>query len=48
MLLITFSRAATQELRERVRRQIADAVLAFDDPSTVGENQLVAYLLAAP
>ena len=45
MLLITFSRAASQELRERVRRQIADAVRAFDDPSTVGDNQLVAYLL---
>ena len=45
MLLITFSRAASQELRERVRRQIVDAVIAFDDPSTVGDNQLVAYLL---
>jgi exodeoxyribonuclease V beta subunit len=48
MLLITFSRSASQELRERVRRQIADAVIAFDDPSTAGENQLVAYLLDAP
>ncbi len=46
MLLITFGRAASQELRERVRRQIVDAVIAFDDPSTVGDNQLVAYLLA--
>jgi exodeoxyribonuclease V beta subunit len=45
MLLITFSRAASQELRERVRRQIVDAVMAFDDPSTVGDNQLVAHLL---
>lgn len=45
MLLITFSRAASQELRERVRGQIANAVAAFDDPSTVGDNQLVAYLL---
>lgn len=48
MLLITFSRSASQELRERVRRQIADAVTAFDDPSTVGGNQLVAYLIDAP
>ena len=48
MLLITFSRAASQELRERVRCQIVDAVVAFDDPSTVGDNQLVAHLLAAP
>ena len=45
MLLITFSRAASQELRERVRRQIVDAVVAFDDPSTVGDNQLIKHLL---
>ena len=45
MLLITFSRAATQELRDRVRRQIVDAVTAFDDPSLVGDNQVVAHLL---
>ncbi len=45
MLLITFGRAASQELRERVRGQIVGALAAFDDPSTVGDNQLVAYLL---
>jgi exodeoxyribonuclease V beta subunit len=45
MLLITFGRAASQELRERVRCQIVDAVRAFADPSTVGDNQVVAYLL---
>ncbi len=45
MLLITFGRAASQELRERVRSQILDALLAFDDPSTVGDNELVRYLL---
>ncbi|WP_370331608.1 exodeoxyribonuclease V subunit beta [Mycolicibacterium hippocampi] len=45
MLLITFSKAASQELRERVRQQILGAVLAFGDPSTVGDNQLVAHLL---
>ena len=45
MLLITFGRAASQELRERVRCQIVDAVRAFIDPSTVGDNQVVAYLL---
>jgi exodeoxyribonuclease V beta subunit len=45
MLLITFGRAASQELRERVRCQIVDAVNAFDDPTTVGDNQLVACLL---
>ena len=45
MLLITFSRAATQELRDRVRRQIVDAVQAFDDPKWVGDNQVIKHLL---
>jgi exodeoxyribonuclease V beta subunit len=45
MLLITFGRAATQELRDRVRRQIVDAVMAFDDPAAVGDNQVIARLL---
>ena len=45
MLLITFGRAASQELRERVRDQIVHALKAFDDPSTVGDNQVVAHLL---
>lgn len=33
MLLITFGRAASQELRERVRAQIVAALVALDDPS---------------
>ena len=48
MLLITFGRAASQELRERVRCQIATAVKAFSDlsdPPAVGDNELVAHLL---
>ncbi|OBJ48436.1 exodeoxyribonuclease V subunit beta [Mycobacterium sp. 1423905.2] len=45
MLLITFGRAASQELRERVRSQMVEAVRAFDDPSAVGDNQLVAHLI---
>src|SRR5271155_5627272 len=45
MLLITFGRAATQELRDRVRRQIVDAVAAFDDSSLVGDNQVIKYLV---
>ena len=45
MLLITFGRAATQELRDRVRRQIVDTVAAFDDPSWAGDNQVIAHLL---
>ncbi len=47
MLLVTFGRAASQELRERVRGQMRDALVAFDDPSTVGDNQLVAHLIDA-
>jgi exodeoxyribonuclease V beta subunit len=35
MLLITFSRAASQELRERVRDQLVTAAEALDDPSSV-------------
>ncbi len=45
MLLITFGRAASQELRERVRDQIVQALKAFDDPSTVGDNQVVDDLI---
>jgi exodeoxyribonuclease V beta subunit len=45
MLLITFSRSATQELRDRVRRQIVDALAALDGLSAAGDNQVVAHLL---
>ncbi|KUI44962.1 exodeoxyribonuclease V subunit beta [Mycobacterium sp. IS-1590] len=46
MLLITFSRAASQELRDRVRRHIVDAVQAFADPSSVDTNEIIEHLLA--
>lgn len=45
MLLITFGRAASQELRERVRCQIVDALAAFQDP-TRAANDLEEYLVA--
>src|SRR5271163_1907522 len=45
MLLITFGRAATQELRDRVRCQIVNAVAAFDDLSLVGDNQVIKHLV---
>lgn len=51
MLLITFSRAATRELRDRVRRQLVEALAAFDgdddDDDDDGQepNDLVASLL---
>ncbi|CUR55627.1 Exodeoxyribonuclease V beta chain [metagenome] len=45
MLLITFGRAASQELRERVRDQLVEAARALDDPAGVGENGLLASLV---
>src|SRR6188508_660230 len=45
MLLITFGRAASQELRERVRGQLVEAAQALDDPGTVGDNELLAHLV---
>ena len=44
MLLITFGRAASQELRERVRCQIVDAVAAFETDVPVGDNDLLAQV----
>ncbi|GAY13893.1 exodeoxyribonuclease V subunit beta [Mycobacterium sp. shizuoka-1] len=44
MLLITFSRAATQELRERVRNALQEALRAFDDPGLTAGNDLLAAL----
>ena len=45
MLLITFGRVASQELRERVRGQIVAAIAAFDDPATA-DNDLLRHLIA--
>ena len=45
MLLITFSRAATRELRERVRAQLVEAVEAFADTASRDGNQLIDHLL---
>ncbi|AWT52333.1 exodeoxyribonuclease V subunit beta [Mycolicibacterium smegmatis] len=44
MLLITFGRAASQELRERVRAQIVAALVTLDDPSRAC-NDLEEYLV---
>ena len=46
MLLITFSRSATQELRERVRAQIVDAVAALDGTPRGEQNELIEHLLS--
>ncbi len=40
MLLITFSRAASQELRERVRDQLVRAAEALDDPDRADDDLL--------
>ncbi|MBU8825434.1 exodeoxyribonuclease V subunit beta [Mycolicibacterium goodii] len=45
MLLITFGRAASQELRERVRAQIVSALVALDSPSQAA-NDLEEYLVS--
>lgn len=44
MLLITFSRAATAELRERVRDQIVAAVAAFEGQRTAADTALITHL----
>ena len=46
MLLITFGRAATQELRERVRHALQDALRAFDDPGVAENNAVLTALIA--
>ena len=47
MLVVTFTRAASQELRERVRAQLDEAVQVLTDPSTREPgNQLHDWLLA--
>ena len=46
MLLITFSKAASRELRERVRCQIVEAVAALDGSAPVTRNDLVTHLMA--
>ncbi|WP_172268775.1 UvrD-helicase domain-containing protein [Nocardioides sp. zg-1308] len=48
MLVVTFTRAASQELRERVRRQLDEAVQLLTDPSTRHpDNRLHDWLLDA-
>jgi len=48
MLLITFGRAASQELRERVRSQIRDTAQALARPPAVTDNELIGHLRGAP
>ena len=44
LLVITFSRAATQELRDRVREMFVKAAAALADPSSCGDDELFAAL----
>lgn len=50
LLVVTFGRAASQELRERVREQLVAAERALVDPNTArtSENDLISGLAAAP
>ena len=45
MLLITFGRAASQELRERVRAQLVQAAEALDRPDAEPPNELIRSLV---
>ena len=45
MLLITFGRSATQELRERIREALQDAVRAIGDRASAKGNELLEYLI---
>jgi len=48
MLVVTFTRAASQELRDRVRRQLDDAAAVLADPATADPaNRLHEWLLDA-
>lgn len=47
LLLVTFSRAATQELRERTRSRFAEVEAALGNPTIRSSDPLVAYLSAA-
>ena len=48
MLVITFGRAASQELRERVREQLVEAERALDDPASVpAHDVLLTHLVSA-
>ncbi len=48
MLLITFSRAASQELRERVRDQLVRAAEALEDPARADDELLRLLVTGAP
>ncbi|WP_265442462.1 UvrD-helicase domain-containing protein [Flexivirga meconopsidis] len=45
LLVVTFGRAASQELRERVREQLVAAWTALDDPAQAGDDPLIRLLL---
>src|SRR6476620_3166379 len=50
LLVVTFGRAASQELRERVREQLVAAEAALADPATAlasAPNELIGLLLDA-
>ncbi len=48
MLVITFGRMASQELRERVRSQLVAAERALRDPASVGDDRFLRFLVEVP
>ncbi|MQX53256.1 exodeoxyribonuclease V subunit beta [Alcanivorax sediminis] len=46
ILVVTFTEAATEELRERIRDRLADAARTFADPDATADDPVLAQLLA--
>ena len=45
ILVVTFTRAATAELRSRVRDRLVDTLRALDDPAAANDDEHMAVLL---
>ena len=46
ILVVTFTEAATEELRERIRDRLADAARTFADPDATASDPVLSQLLA--
>jgi exodeoxyribonuclease V beta subunit len=48
LLIVTFTKAATEELKERIRARLADAKRALDGQTGNGDNALAAWMQTLP